>query len=227
MAPAAAAGGLLGALFAKPLAIGLAVIAVGAAAGGVYALRGDEPAPAASSSPAVSAIATAGPDAPIGPARVSTVATPPAPTDAPSAPVDPPPAAAEKSAALEVPSAASSSAPVSAAVPAHAASPVAKASNAEPAAGRDTELAAERALLEEARTAVAQGHGAEALDAVERHGRAHPGGRLSEEREALRIRALVAAGRTSEARERAARFKAAFPKSLLLPAVEASVASIP
>ncbi len=46
-------------------------------------------------------------------------------------------------------------------------------------------------------------------------------GTLSEEREALAVRALAQAGRRDEAATRAARFKVRYPRSLLLPVVEA------
>jgi hypothetical protein len=52
-------------------------------------------------------------------------------------------------------------------------------------------------------------------------------GRLAEEREALRIRALAAAGRSHDARARAAAFRARFPRSLFLPVVDQVLGSIP
>jgi hypothetical protein len=82
-------------------------------------------------------------------------------------------------------------------------------------------LSAERALLDAARIALARGEGAEALDAAERHAKEFPRGRLSEEREALAIRALAMIQRTDEARSREERFRARFPNSLMLPGLEA------
>lgn len=84
-------------------------------------------------------------------------------------------------------------------------------------------LAAERALLDVARTALARGAPEEALEATQRHGREYAAGLLSEEREALAIRALMALGRRDEAKARAERFRARFPKSLLLPALDATL----
>lgn len=84
-------------------------------------------------------------------------------------------------------------------------------------------LAAERALLDVARAGLARGAPNETLDATSRHARDYAQGVLAEEREALAIKALVATARVSEARARAARFKARFPKSLLLPAIEGAI----
>ncbi len=88
-------------------------------------------------------------------------------------------------------------------------------------------LAAERLVLDEARSALSEGDASRALALTETHARrfAHP--QLGEEREALAVQALVSGGRYDDARARAARFRATWPSSLFLPAVEASVASIP
>jgi outer membrane protein assembly factor BamD (BamD/ComL family) len=81
-------------------------------------------------------------------------------------------------------------------------------------------LAAERAVIERARSALARGDGQGALVAVAQHQRDFPSGQLSEEREALAVQALATAGRAQEAAERGARFRKTFPNSLLLPLVE-------
>jgi hypothetical protein len=96
-----------------------------------------------------------------------------------------------------------------------------------PDSDRDLELAAERAPLETARTALSRGQPQAALEALAEHQRRFPAGRLSEEREALAIEALVQGGRNAEAQVRAARFRAKFPNSLLLPAVDAALKQIP
>jgi hypothetical protein len=93
--------------------------------------------------------------------------------------------------------------------------------------GRDVDLAAERAQLEIARTAVGRGQGARAIEALERHAKQFPRGRLSEEREGLWIQALLAVGRRGEARARAERFRKRFPRSLLLPALAPALGSNP
>jgi hypothetical protein len=88
-------------------------------------------------------------------------------------------------------------------------------------------LAAERALLDVARSAFGRGEGDEALAALARHERLFPGGQLAEEREALAVRSLILARRASEARARAARFRKRYPTSVMLPAVEASLDGAP
>ena len=92
---------------------------------------------------------------------------------------------------------------------------------------RDVDLAEERALLEVARTALARGQDEAALHSLEEHAARFPNGRLSEEREVLTVQALASSGRTADARDRAARFRHAFPQSILLPAVDAALAPIP
>jgi outer membrane protein assembly factor BamD (BamD/ComL family) len=91
-------------------------------------------------------------------------------------------------------------------------------------ASRDTQLSQERALLEVARTTLARGEVVATLDAVERHAREFPDGRLGEEREVLFIQALVQAGRKDEAARHAEAFRQKFPDSLMLPAVDAVLA---
>lgn len=75
------------------------------------------------------------------------------------------------------------------------------------------DLAGELALLAQAQRALARGAGDEALDALDRHARRYPRGRLVEEREAARVLALCAAGRGDEARAAATRFVARHPGS--------------
>src|SRR5262249_41497446 len=99
--------------------------------------------------------------------------------------------------------------------------PVPSASAVERArSARDADLKAERALLDGAREAFARGDAAEAIAALDAHAQKFPAGRLVEEREALAIKALVNVGRVEEARRRADRFRARFPKSLLTSAVD-------
>jgi hypothetical protein len=91
----------------------------------------------------------------------------------------------------------------------------------------DRRLRDERALLELARTAFERGRAREALDALQEHARRFASGRLSEERESLRVPVLVELGRHDEARQTAARFHARYPGSLFLPLVEQALRSIP
>lgn len=88
---------------------------------------------------------------------------------------------------------------------------------APPASGRDVSLSAERALLEVARAAMAKGELPATFIALEKHQREFANGRLAEEREALFIQALHAAGREAEAASRTERFNKQFPDSLLAP----------
>jgi hypothetical protein len=76
---------------------------------------------------------------------------------------------------------------------------------------------AELELLHRAQAAYAGRDFASALAVVAEHRRRFPNGRLAEEREALRVRALIGAGRSSEARAAAASFAERFPRSVLLP----------
>jgi len=74
-------------------------------------------------------------------------------------------------------------------------------------------------LLSQARAAVAREDFAGALSPLAEHAREFPNGRLTEEREALHVKALVGLGRGDEARRAATSFAARFPRSVLLPAV--------
>jgi hypothetical protein len=98
---------------------------------------------------------------------------------------------------------------------------------AAPGPGHDTNLAAERALLDTARTALARRDLGAGLDALARHGDLYADGQLAEERDSLWIQALIAADKPDAARARAAKFREQFPHSLLLPVVEAALRTIP
>jgi hypothetical protein len=82
-------------------------------------------------------------------------------------------------------------------------------------------------LLRQARAAVAREDFAAALPPLAELGRRFKDGRLAEEREALRVKALAGLGRTEEARRAAAAFEARFPRSVLLPAVRQMPAASP
>ncbi len=90
-----------------------------------------------------------------------------------------------------------------------------------------SDSAAERNVLEAVRSALARGNADAAIAGTERHQREFPAGQLGEERDALWIQALVSAGRFDDARTRAARFHQDHSNSLLAPAVDAAVGSIP
>lgn len=93
---------------------------------------------------------------------------------------------------------------------------------ARPTAARDT-LVEEQRLLDRARAALASGDHDEALSALTRHGRRFARGQLAMERDALEVRALVAAGRADDARAAAGRFASRWPSSPLRSAVEAMI----
>jgi hypothetical protein len=88
-------------------------------------------------------------------------------------------------------------------------------------------LERELSLLERARTALSEGEPQRTLRLLGEHGLAYPNSALQQEREALTIRALMAVGRSTEARARAARFVEAYPTSALRASVDRAVSTIP
>ena len=87
------------------------------------------------------------------------------------------------------------------------------------------DVAAEVRLLGEAHTAMRGGDAARALVLLDEHARRYPKGALGEERDAARISALCALGRTSEARDATERFLRAAPLSPHAGPVRASCGS--
>jgi len=146
------------------------------------------------------------------------------------------PATVERIVYVERPEPAESS--VASARPSLSALPLASSERAPPApqsappappssAESGSTLAAERQLLDVARRAVTAENGAAALAAVTEHERRYPNGLLVQEREVMAVRALALLGRSDEARARADRFRSRFPSSLLLPALESGLRSLP
>jgi hypothetical protein len=86
-----------------------------------------------------------------------------------------------------------------------------------PALGRDW------TLLEAARASNAVGHYGDALSSVTEHSRQYPASQFEQEREALRIQALVGLGRQDEARALARSFEQRFPESILLEGIRQAV----
>jgi hypothetical protein len=82
-------------------------------------------------------------------------------------------------------------------------------------------------LLELARAKLANDDFAAALSPLAEHARRFRQGRLAEEREALRLRALSGLGRREEVRRGAAAFEARFPRSPLVPVIQQMAASEP
>jgi hypothetical protein len=74
---------------------------------------------------------------------------------------------------------------------------------------------AELKLLTRAHAAYARRDFTRALNLVAEHSRRYPQGHLAEQREALRVRSLVGAGRGAEARQAALAFARRFPNSVL------------
>lgn len=89
--------------------------------------------------------------------------------------------------------------------------------------GLDSELQ----QLEQARSTLSRGQPSQALALLASHAQRFPRSMLAQERDALIIKSLVAAGRHSEARATGERFIASYPNGLLLDAVQASLAAIP
>ena len=88
-------------------------------------------------------------------------------------------------------------------------------------------LAEQQALLDVARSAFGRNDYPQTLAVLSAHSQRFPKSALTEEREALEIKALAASGRFSEAKARAARFTARFPHSLLLPSIADSLRANP
>ncbi len=84
----------------------------------------------------------------------------------------------------------------------------------------ESDLREERALLDEAREALARHDAEGALLELSTHGSRFPHGQLAEERESLRIRALFDGGDHASAARRARAFLERHPKSLFGPSVE-------
>jgi len=124
---------------------------------------------------------------------------------------------------IDVPPSSATGAPAPIAVPQLTPTPSSGASHASQAEPAPDELR----LLREARAAVARQDFEAALVPIAEHARRFRNGRLAEEREALRVKALSGLGRTEEARHAADSFEARFPRSVLLPSVSRMPASRP
>lgn len=100
--------------------------------------------------------------------------------------------------------------------------PAAPTASFNPARG----LAAELEQLERARRALAAHRADEALRALHLHAQRYPASVLTQEREALEIKALVDAGRISNARAAAERFLSRYPQSTLRGSIQRALESI-
>jgi hypothetical protein len=90
-----------------------------------------------------------------------------------------------------------------------------------------TDLAEQTAKLDLARKSFMQGQYDATLERLESHAARYPRSVLTEEREALAIKALAALGRASEARARARSFIDHYPQSFLLSSINDSLLTIP
>jgi len=88
-----------------------------------------------------------------------------------------------------------------------------------------SQLSRERALLDLARASAARGEPALSLQQTEQHRAQFPRGKLSEEREALAIRALHSLGRADETLARARAFHSTYPDSFLTPAIDSALSA--
>src|SRR5439155_25608859 len=91
-----------------------------------------------------------------------------------------------------------------------------------PAPHRPDNLGAERSLVEQARAALLRHDDAAALAALQQHEREYPSGQLAEERMALQVLAYSESGDPAKAKDLAAKFRARYRNSLLMPAVDAA-----
>lgn len=103
-----------------------------------------------------------------------------------------------------------------------AATVTATASASVPAPPRSS-LAAERELLDRARSRLAAGEPQDALGALEQHAKRFPRGQLSEEREAMWVNVLALVGRADDARAKGEAFARRFPNSLMGSSVQAAM----
>jgi len=87
--------------------------------------------------------------------------------------------------------------------------------------------ASELRLLRPAQMALGQSSFADALALVDEHQRRFPMGHLAEEREALRVKALLGLDRREEARRAVAAFRVRFPNSALLARIQAMLGTDP
>jgi hypothetical protein len=149
-----------------------------------------------------------------------------------SEPSLPPPAAKAQATLATPPAAPPELAPVpeadsAASVPAPSEKPEPAASSLSAGSSRQENALEEIQLLSRARQADARRDYSDVLSVLADHERDFPAGRLSEEREVLRVRALVGLGRSDQARRAGARFRRQFPRSVLLHKVDEMLASLP
>jgi hypothetical protein len=90
----------------------------------------------------------------------------------------------------------------------------------------DNPISDELGMLERAQRFEAQGDFLAALNLANEHERLFPTGRLCEEREVLRLRALIGLKRAHEAQRAVRRFRHDYPNSVLLPTLDEMLAAV-
>ena len=88
-------------------------------------------------------------------------------------------------------------------------------------------LGREQKLLGRARAALGRTDLESAMQELDRHARLFPNGALNEERDALRIITLALQGNLALARERAVRFRHAYPRSIQMTAIDGAIGERP
>ena len=197
---AAGAGAAGSALLAGTKWLGAVLLVGGLGAGGVSAYRAARSAPSLPSTP----VATAAPQL-HAPSVRGPVSAPEAVTPLGDAPAEAPVSPPRRTAPLQE-------------------APPAGRALARESAPAGT-VAAETRLLRRAEESLRSGDAAHALALLDEHARTFPNGILTEERSAERVLTLCKLGRTSEAREEAARFLRATPESPLADSVRSSCGS--
>lgn len=216
---AGAAGGVAGALGWKTIAIASVVaFAGGVAANEVrHAATSSSPVSVVSASDRLGGAGSALADASSVGASSAVVAAPAASAVTALVGANGPDVARSVSPAHAAPSAA----------PANVAPSSASHASATNAGGPAGDIAAERALIDTARTALARGLASDALTATDAHAKRFPRGSLGEEREAIAIQALAATGARAAARSRAERFRKTYPSSIFGAAVQSAAEGPP
>ncbi len=143
----------------------------------------------------------------------------PAPAEPPLVPAVPSPSASEPAHPLGPSPESPAPPPSTSPAPAPAPEPPARSA----ASVRSADTVDELELLGRARQANSRGDFATVLGLVTEHAQRYPRGRLVEEREVLRVKALVGLGRSEQAQKAAARFRKQFPRSVLLGTIDQMV----
>jgi hypothetical protein len=102
-----------------------------------------------------------------------------------------------------------------------------KSTNSAAVSTKSDGISAELRVLQPARKAVAQRDFNAALATLAEHQRLYPAGILSEEREGLRIKALIGLGRITEAKRASDTFRKRFPRSALLGRIDEMLGTKP